>query len=137
MVCCRQTSAAGWLRLPGSVQKGGLLGYCQPVEAGPQVAIALCGVVSVAFICSVDFGSLLFFACAQPANASDTSDFCVGLFLLVGREVARLTGAQLAKFAYNVTHEPTTSACLEGVRGSFVSLSKFFEATDVLLAFVR
>jgi hypothetical protein len=38
--------------------------YCQPIGAGPQ-----------------------------PATAGDTSDFCVGLFLLAAREVYLLSDA--------------------------------------------
>ena len=44
-----------------AVHESGLLGYCQPVGAGPA-----------------------------PAEASQSSDFCVGLFLLAGSEVAKL-----------------------------------------------
>ena len=44
-----------------AVQRSGFLGYCQPVGAGPG-----------------------------PSNASLTSDFCVGLFLLAGSEMAKL-----------------------------------------------
>ena len=42
----------------------GLHRYCQPIGAGPQ-----------------------------PATAGDTSDFCVGLFLLAAREVYLLSDA--------------------------------------------
>ena len=47
-----------------AVQDSGRLGYCQPIGGGPN-----------------------------PSNATLTSDFCVGLFLLAAEQVAKMAGA--------------------------------------------
>jgi hypothetical protein len=45
-----------------ALQPDNVVGYCQPIGGGPA-----------------------------PAGPTDTSDFCVGQFLLAGSEVARLS----------------------------------------------
>jgi unsaturated rhamnogalacturonyl hydrolase len=57
--------AAAWAGLAGiSLQPSGLVGWCQPVGAGPA-----------------------------PATQNSTSEFCVGAFLLAGSEVYRAASA--------------------------------------------
>lgn len=59
---------SAWAGLTGvSLQASGLVGWCQPVGAAPG-----------------------------PANATMTSDFCVGLWLLAGSEVYKLAAAAAA-----------------------------------------
>ena len=59
----RNDGAIAWRGMVQHVvdPRSGFLGFCQPVGGGPA-----------------------------PATASDTSDFCVGLFLLAASEVAKL-----------------------------------------------